>query len=51
MLIIVISFWCIALFISMNCPPFSCLTNISLKSTLSDISIHIPIWFWEPLAW
>jgi hypothetical protein len=39
-LIIVISFWCITPFVSVNCP-LSCLINVSLKSTLSDISIAI----------
>jgi hypothetical protein len=38
-LIIVISFWCIAPFISMNCPSLSHLTNVSLKSTLSHITV------------
>jgi hypothetical protein len=38
-LIIVISFWCISPFISMKCPSLSCLINVSLKSTLSEISI------------
>jgi hypothetical protein len=32
-LIIVISFWCIFLFISMECPSLSHLINVSLKST------------------
>jgi hypothetical protein len=45
-LIIVISFWCISSFISMQCPSLSCLINISLKSTLSEISIATPACFW-----
>jgi hypothetical protein len=50
-LIIVISFWCISPFISMECPSLSCLINLSLKSTLSEISIATPACFQEPLAW
>jgi hypothetical protein len=50
-LMIVISFWCIALFISMKCPSLSYLTNVSLKSTLSDISTATPAYFQGPLAW
>jgi hypothetical protein len=38
-LIIVISFWCISPFISMECPSLSRLINVSFKSTLSEISI------------
>jgi hypothetical protein len=38
-LIIVISFWCIAPFISMKWPSLSHLIYISLKPTLSNISI------------
>jgi hypothetical protein len=34
-LIIIISFWCIAPFISMKWPSLSRLTNVSMKSTLS----------------
>jgi hypothetical protein len=41
-LIIVISFWCISPFINIECPCLSCLINVSLKSTLSEISI-IPL--------
>jgi hypothetical protein len=37
-MIIVISFCCISLFISMECPSLSRLINVSLKSTLSEIS-------------
>jgi hypothetical protein len=36
-LIIVISFWCISPFISMESPSLSRLINVSLKSTLSEI--------------
>jgi hypothetical protein len=50
-LIIVISFWCIAPFVSMKCHSLSCLTNVSLKSTLSDMSIATPDCFGGPLAW
>jgi hypothetical protein len=38
-LIIVISFWCVSPFISMECPSFSHLINVGLKSTLSEVSI------------
>jgi hypothetical protein len=38
-LIIFISFWCISPFISMEYPSLSHLINVSLKSTLSEISI------------
>jgi hypothetical protein len=34
-LIIVISFWCISPFFSMECPFLTHLINVSLKSTLS----------------
>jgi hypothetical protein len=50
-LIIVISFWCIVPFISMKCPSLSHLTNVSLKSTLSHISIATPACFQGPLDW
>jgi hypothetical protein len=50
-LIIVISFWCISPFISMECPSLSHLINVSLKSTLSEISIATPVCFGGPLAW
>jgi hypothetical protein len=49
-LIIVISFRCVLPFISMEHPSLSCLINVSLKSTLSDISIVSPACFLEPLA-
>jgi hypothetical protein len=48
-LIIVTSFWCILLFISMKYPS-SYLLNANLKSTLSDKSIATPACFGEPLA-
>jgi hypothetical protein len=35
----------------MKCPFLSCLINVSLKSSLSDISIASPACFWGPLAW
>jgi hypothetical protein len=50
-LIIVISFWCISPVISMECPSLSCLINVGLKSTLSEISIAPPACFQGPLAW
>jgi hypothetical protein len=50
-LIIVISFWSISPFISMECPYSSCLISLSLKSTLSEISIAIPACFGGPLDW
>jgi hypothetical protein len=50
-LIIVISFWCISLFISMECPSLSHLINVGLKSTLSEISIATSGCFQGPLAW
>jgi hypothetical protein len=43
-LIIVISLWCISPLISMECP-LSHLINVSLKSTLSEISIVTPACF------
>jgi hypothetical protein len=50
MLIIAIFFWSISPFISMECP-LSCLINVGLKSTLSEISIATPAYFGGPLAW
>jgi hypothetical protein len=50
-LIIVISFWCIFPFISMECPFLSHLINISLKSILSEISFVTPACFGGLLAW
>jgi hypothetical protein len=48
-LMIVISFWCISPFISMECS-LSHLINVSLKSTLSEISIATPDCFQGPQA-
>jgi hypothetical protein len=48
---IVISFWCISPFISMECPSLSLLINVGLNYTLSKISIATPACFWGPLAW
>jgi hypothetical protein len=50
-LIIVISFWCISPFISMECPPLSHLINVGLKSTFSEISMATLACFRGPLAW
>jgi hypothetical protein len=44
-LIIVISFWSISPFISMECPSLYHLINVGLKSTLSEISIAISACF------
>jgi hypothetical protein len=44
-LIIVTSFWCISPFIGMENPSLSCLINVNLKSTLSEISIAVPACF------
>jgi hypothetical protein len=44
-LIIIISFWSISPFISMECPSLSHLINVSLKSTLSEISVATPACF------
>jgi hypothetical protein len=49
-LMIIISFWSISSFISMECPSLSRLVNVGLKSTLSEISIASPACFWGPLA-
>jgi hypothetical protein len=50
-LIIVISFWYISPFISMECPSLSRLINVGLKSYLSKINIAIPACFGGQLAW
>jgi uncharacterized membrane protein len=47
--IIVISFWSIYLFISVECLSLFHLTNVSLKST--EISIATPVCFQGPLGW
>jgi hypothetical protein len=49
-LIIVISFWCISPFISMECPSLSRLIIVSLKFTLSKISIATPECFRGPMG-
>jgi hypothetical protein len=49
-LIIVISFWSISPFVSMECPSLSHLINVGLKSTLSEISIAPLACFRRPLA-
>jgi hypothetical protein len=45
-LIIVISFWCVSTFITMECPSLFHLINVSLKSTLFEISIAAPACLW-----
>jgi hypothetical protein len=50
-LIIVISFWCISPLINMEWPSLSCLINVGLNSTLSEISIATSAYFWGPLVW
>jgi hypothetical protein len=45
-----VSFWCISPFIGMECPSLSHLINVSLRSTLSEISIAIPACFQGPLS-
>jgi hypothetical protein len=35
----------------MKLPPLSLLIYLSLKSTLSDVSVATPVCFWEPFAW
>jgi hypothetical protein len=50
-LMIIIYSWCVAPFISMKWPSLSLLSNLGLKSTLSDISIATPVYFLGPLAW
>jgi hypothetical protein len=42
-LMIIISFWSVSPFISMECPSLSHLTNVGLKSTLTEISIATPV--------
>jgi hypothetical protein len=49
-LIIFISFWFISPFISMECPSLSGLTNVGLKSILSEISIATAACFQGLLA-
>jgi hypothetical protein len=50
-LIIVIFFWHISPFISMECPSLSHLINVSWKSILPKISIATFACFQGPLAW
>jgi hypothetical protein len=50
-LIIVISFWSVSPFISMECSSLSHFINVGLKSTFSEISIATPACFQGPLAW
>jgi hypothetical protein len=50
-LIIVIFFWRISPFVSMEYHSLSHLMNVSLKSTLSEISIATPACFRGSLAW
>jgi hypothetical protein len=50
-LIIFIAFWSISPFITIDCPSLSHIINVSLKSTLSEISIGTPACFRGPLAW
>jgi hypothetical protein len=47
-LIITISFWFISSFIKMEYPSLSHLIDVSLKSTLSEISIATPAYFGGP---
>jgi hypothetical protein len=42
---IIISFWSISPFISMECPSLAHLMNVGLKTTLSEISIATPVCF------
>jgi hypothetical protein len=50
-LMIIISFWSISPFISMECPSLSRLINVGLKATLSEIIIATPTCFQGSLAW
>jgi hypothetical protein len=49
-LIIVIFYWSISPFISMECPSLSHLINVGLKSNLSEISIATAACFQGPLV-
>jgi hypothetical protein len=49
--LMIISFWCISPFINIECPSLSHLINVSLKSTLSNISIASPACLWGQLSW
>jgi hypothetical protein len=48
--LIIISFSCIFPFINMTCPFLFCLANISLKTTLSDVNIATPDFFFRPIG-
>jgi hypothetical protein len=50
-LVIVTSFWCISPCINMDCPSLSHFISVSLKPTLSEISIATPACFQGLLAW
>jgi hypothetical protein len=50
-LTIVISFWSIFPFVSMECPSLSRLINVGLKCTLSEKSIAMLACFQGPFAW
>jgi hypothetical protein len=50
-LMIIISFWSISPFISIECPSLSHLINVGLTSTLSEISIATPACIRGPSAW
>jgi hypothetical protein len=43
--LIIISFWSVSPFISMECPSLSHLIKIGLKSTLSEINVATPACF------
>jgi hypothetical protein len=49
-LIIVISFWCISPFVSMDCPSLSHLINVSLRSYF-EINIVTSACFGGPFTW
>jgi hypothetical protein len=49
-LMIVISFWSISSFISMECPFLSLWISVGLKSTLSKIIIATPAYFWGTIV-
>jgi hypothetical protein len=49
-LMIIIFFWSISPFISVECPSLSRLINVGLKSTLSEVSIATPACFWGAIS-
>jgi hypothetical protein len=51
LIIVAISFWSISPFISEECPFLSHLINVSLKSTLSKMSIPTLAYFQGRLVW